>query len=271
VLRSFKTHLPTLIPWERIHTLWPPDHRRRDALIKCPSSVGSFLAAVLVVAVPIRVMSQESGGTVVGHITDRATGRGVPSVNVSVVGTSIRTLANDSGFYRLRRVPAGTQVVRAVRLGYTANTTPVTVTDGGTTTADIPLTPASVTLTTVEVTVTGQSKEARETATLTPQLTPDSLNLAAAPNFAGVLEGSAPGVQVTQETGTSGTGARIRIRGSSSVSLSNEPPLVIDGVEVDNEPNAIVTSLGVGGQDTSRINDINPDDISTVRLGRRDR
>ncbi|HTD59742.1 MAG TPA: TonB-dependent receptor, partial [Gemmatimonadaceae bacterium] len=90
---------------------------------------------------------------------------------------------------------------------------------------------------------------------------------AAAPNFASVLEGSTPGVQVSQPSGTTGTGAKVRIRGSSSVSLSNEPLIVIDGVEVDNEANQQnqLGTIGVGGQTTSRLNDINPDEIESIQ------
>ncbi len=212
-------------------------------------------------------MAQVTGGTVLGHVTDRSSGLSVAGAVVNVVGTAIRAATNADGTYRLRGVPAGSQVLRAVRLGFAAaNSAPVTVVEGGTATVDLVLVPASVTLTTVQVTATGQSEESREIATLTPQFTPDSLNLAAAPTFASVLEGSAPGVQVFQPSGTSGTGAKIRIQGSSSVSLSNEPLLVIDGVEAVNEPNAIATSFGVGGQSTSRIDDINPDDIASVQV-----
>src|SRR5580704_2357093 len=209
--------------------------------------------------------AQESGGTLTGRITDKVSGAGVPTAAVGVVGTTIRTVTNDSGYYRLRRIPAGVQTIRAVRLGYAANTGAATITDGGTGTLDVALTAASVTLTAVQVTGTGQAKESREVATSTPRLTPDSLILAAAPNFASVLEGSAPGIQVDQPTGTSGTGAKIRVRGATSVSLSNEPLLVIDGVEVDNEPNSVFSTLSIGGQETSRINDINPNDIESVQ------
>jgi TonB-dependent starch-binding outer membrane protein SusC len=219
---------------------------------------GALLSAPCLVA-------QESGGTVTGRVTDKASGAGVPQARVQVNGTTIRVVTNDSGYYRLRRVPAGSQSLLAVRLGYTSSSVTVAVTDGAVVTADLFLTAASVTLTTIQVTSTGRSEESREVATLTPQLTPDSLILAAAPNFASVLEGSAPGVQVTQPSGTTGTGAKIRIRGATSVSLSNEPLMVIDGIEVDNNPQATFTTVGVGGQGTSRVNDINPDDIETIQ------
>ena len=45
-------------------------------------------------------------------------------------------------------------------------------------------------------------------------------------------------VVVTQTSGTTGGGSRIRIRGSNSLSLSNEPLVIIDGVRVDLGPGA---------------------------------
>src|SRR6185436_205981 len=64
--------------------------------------------------------------------------------------------------------------------------------------------------------------------------------------------------------GTSGTGTRIRIRGSNSVSLSNEPVLLVDGIRVENSANS--TSIGVGGQTPSRLNDISPQDLEAVQV-----
>jgi TonB-dependent SusC/RagA subfamily outer membrane receptor len=228
-------------------------------------AIGWLLAVVTAVG-PRGVMAQT--GTVTGRVTDKASGGGISSVQITVAGTAIRTLSNDSGFFRIRSVPVGPQSIRAIRLGFSANTGAVTVTDGGTVNVDISLIAASVTLSQVVVTGTGQTQESRQAAVMTPSITPDSMILAAAPNFASVLEGSAPGVQVTQSSGTTGAGAKIRIRGASSVSLSNEPLLVIDGVEVNENPLAFGAnpiSLGVGGQQPSRINDINPDDIESVQ------
>jgi TonB-dependent SusC/RagA subfamily outer membrane receptor len=229
-------------------------------------AIGWLLAVEI--AVGPRGLTAQGTGTVTGRVTDKASGSGIPNVQISVNGMAIRAQTNDSGFFRLRSVPAGAQTIRAIRLGYSANTGLVSVADGGTANVDLALTAASVTLSQVVITGTGQTQESRQSAVMTPTITPDSLNLAAAPNFASVLEGSAPGVQVVQSSGTSGAGARIRVRGASSVSLSNEPLLVIDGVEVNENPLAFGAnplSLAVGGQQPSRINDVNPDDIESVQ------
>ncbi|CAA9312222.1 MAG: Outer membrane TonB-dependent transporter, utilization system for glycans and polysaccharides (PUL), SusC family [uncultured Gemmatimonadaceae bacterium] len=92
----------------------------------------------------------------------------------------------------------------------------------------------------------------------------DSIPKGATQNLSQVLNGRAAGVTVLQSGGTTGTGARIRIRGANSVSLSNEPLLIIDGVRVNNNPSS--NSIGVGGQSPSRLNDINPEDIENIEI-----
>ena len=62
-------------------------------------------------------------------------------------------------------------------------------------------------------------------------------------------------------TGNVGAGARIRIRGASSMSLSNEPLIYVDGVRVNNAPSSGFSNQSFGSASISRINDTNPDDI----------
>src|SRR5690606_31477348 len=57
---------------------------------------------------------------------------------------------------------------------------------------------------------------------------------------------------------------RIRIRGATSVSLSNDPLLIVDGVRVYS--NSESSSIAVGGQNPSRFNDINPDNIESIEI-----
>src|SRR5205809_455997 len=73
----------------------------------------------------------------------------------------------------------------------------------------------------------------RELGNSVPKIDADQLvKTAPTTNLSQVLNGRIAGVDVLQSNGTSGTGARIRIRGISSVSLSNDPLLYIDGIRV---------------------------------------
>ena len=84
------------------------------------------------------------------------------------------------------------------------------------------------------------------------------------PNFSNAISGQAPGVQVLQSGGTTGTGSRVRIRGANSLSLSNEPLIIIDGVRVNSSASS--SSISTGGQAPSRLNDINPEDIESIEI-----
>ena len=72
-----------------------------------------------------------------------------------------------------------------------------------------------------------------------------------------------PGVQVVQASGTLGTSSTVKIRGNSSISLDNTPLIYIDGARASNE---IRSGPSVGGQNTSRLNDLNPYDIESIEI-----
>ncbi|HWH04707.1 MAG TPA: TonB-dependent receptor plug domain-containing protein, partial [Gemmatimonadales bacterium] len=116
----------------------------------------------------------------------------------------------------------------------------------------------------VTVTATGDQAN-REQGTATPQI--DMTKIAqAAPitDMSNALNSRVPGVVVQEAGGTTGSGTRIRIRGSNSVTLSNDPVLVVDGVRVEGA--ATSNSVGVGGQSPSRINDYNADDLESIQV-----
>jgi TonB-linked SusC/RagA family outer membrane protein len=78
-----------------------------------------------------------------------------------------------------------------------------------------------------------------------------------------LLQSRAPGVTVQQTSGTGGTAARIRIRGSNSVSLSNEPLVIVDGVRV-NIGNTDL--LSTGGQYANRLDDFGVEQIEAIEI-----
>jgi TonB-dependent SusC/RagA subfamily outer membrane receptor len=69
---------------------------------------------------------------------------------------------------------------------------------------------------------------------------------------------------VTQVSGTTGGGSRIRIRGSNSVSLTNEPIIIIDGVRANADPGG--STINIGGQNPTRLDDLNPAEIEKIEI-----
>ena len=73
----------------------------------------------------------------------------------------------------------------------------------------------------------------------------------------------AAGVVVQQTSGAPGSGFNVRIRGNTSITASNDPLYVVDGVPIVNESFA---RTGVGGQESNSLADINPNDIESIEV-----
>jgi TonB-linked SusC/RagA family outer membrane protein len=84
-------------------------------------------------------------------------------------------------------------------------------------------------------------------------------------NMGDLLKSRAAGVTVYTPTQI-GAGTRIRIRGTSSLSLSNNPIFVIDGIRVEGTTGS--SSVSVGGTEPSRLNDLNPEEIESIEIVR---
>ena len=88
-------------------------------------------------------------------------------------------------------------------------------------------------------------------------LKPDSKNKGLVVNPQDMLAGKVAGVSVISNSGQPGAGAQMRIRGGSSLSASNDPLIVIDGVAMDNT---------LAGGQTNILSSINPQDIESFNV-----
>jgi TonB-linked SusC/RagA family outer membrane protein len=208
-----------------------------------------------------RAEAQAAGGTISGRVTDAATGNPVSQVRVLIAGTQNGTLTADNGRYTLRVTTTGAVTLDVNRIGYEAQK--LTVTVGATpVVADVQIKQAAFSLAAVVTTVTGQQRKV-ELANATAQINvAEKLAELPVSNMGSLLSGRTSSVQVVQ-TGATGTGSRIRIRGQNSFSLSNDPIVVIDGVRATSTTS---NGLGVGGSGPSRLDDINPSEIETIEI-----
>ncbi len=202
-------------------------------------------------------------GAVTGQVTDASTKLPIASAQVFVRGTALGGFTNSNGRYRIQNVPAGAQEVRVTTIGYAGASRTVQVAAGETATADFALSPTAVELGAVVVSATGQKESKREVGNAISTIKVDEVPLGAVNSLQGLLQGRSAGVSVLSAGGTSGTGSRIRIRGSNSVSLSNDPLLIIDGIRADVSTSS---SIGVGGQNPDRFNDIPPEEIESIDI-----
>lgn len=170
-----------------------------------------------------------------GRITGRVTGDGglpVPQAQVAVVNMAIRAVADSNGEYVLIGVPAGLRQVSARRIGFTPVTQQIQVLAGGTVTINFSLSSAAVQLEGLVVVAYGQ-QERRDLTGSIASLNVDQLRDVPLPSAAQLLQARIPGVDVVAG-GSYRPGApmQVRIRGIRSMSASNEPLYVLDGVPV---------------------------------------
>lgn len=93
----------------------------------------------------------------------------------------------------------------------------------------------------------------------------DKINKGVQPSVANMLQGRAPGVQITSLSGEPGSGFAIRIRGSNSINAGNDPLYVIDGFPISNDA---APGSSVAAMPTSRspLNALNPGDIESIEI-----
>lgn len=229
------------------------------------SSFRGLLASLACTALFAVAAGAQQRAAITGRVTERASNTPVADANVVLVGTQRGARSDERGQYRIAEVNPGTYTIRVTRIGYSAVTQTVTVPASGTATADFALSQTAVQIDQVMVTATGATERKRENGNDVGIIKPgEKVDLAATPTLTQALAGQTAGLTVSSNMGTPGTSSRIRIRGSNSVSLSNDPLLIIDGIRVDNSSNAF--NIGVGGATTNRLDDINPEDIESIEV-----
>lgn len=201
---------------------------------------------------------------ITGKVVEKSTQRPISDVTVRVAGTTVGTRTNDDGVYRLVNVPAGQVTLRATRIGFSAATQTVTATSGTVDNVNFVLDVAVTTLDEVVTNaVTGQAERRREQGTNVAEISVGDIQPAQITKFTDVLTGRTAGVVMQGTSGTVGTGQRIRVRGANSLSLSDEPLIYVDGTQISNG-NTI--DVGLGGQATSRLNDVAAEDIESIQV-----
>src|SRR4051812_4409946 len=197
-----------------------------------------------------------------GRVTERETGQPIQAASVSaVVGTSrIGALTDANGEYTLRGAPAGSLRLTVSRIGFTPGNQVITVPADGDVTADFALTRAALRLEDVVTTATGEQTR-REIGNAVASVKADSIaRTQPVTNVSEMLQARASGVQVIQTQGVLGSSPNIRIRGVSSLSLSNEPLVVVDGARFsnENEPG------NISGVRINRLSTLDPEEIESI-------
>ena len=214
--------------------------------------------------------AQNRTATVSGQVTDSSSKAPLQGAEVflgadaAIVGArSART--NAEGRYTFTGVAAGTVTVSVRLVGFAPKAQRLTVTDGAQLTADFSLSQRTTQLDQVVVTGTGGVTQRRAVGNVVETIDAKNvLEVAPARSVDQLIGARTPGLIALPSSGQVGTGPQIRVRAASSLSLSNDPIIVIDGVRMDAAP---ARGPGQrGGYGASRLNDISPEDIESIEV-----
>jgi TonB-linked SusC/RagA family outer membrane protein len=211
-------------------------------------SKNRFMVFLLALIMPVALYAQQR--TISGTVTDAGTGEPLIGVTVLIEGTTTGTTTDLDGNYTIR-VSAGQALVFSY-IGYNTETLVV----GDQTEINIALQVSTEEL--EEVIVIGYGTTTKEDATgSVAVVNADKFNLGSIKSPQELVAGKISGVRITNSGGAPGAAATIRIRGGSSMSASNDPLIVIDGVPVDNDD--------ISGM-RNPLNTVNPGDIETFTV-----
>jgi TonB-linked SusC/RagA family outer membrane protein len=180
--------------------------------------------------------------TVTGKITSD-NGEALPGVTVVVKGTTNGVTTDANGNYTLT-VPNDNSVLVISSVGFTKQEVAV----GKRTNLSQSLVPETQALNEVQVVGYGTQKKSQVTGAIS-SVSDEQLRDVPVANVGQALQGRAAGITVSSSGTAPGQAPTIRIRGNRSLSGSNDPLLVVDGVPYDGS-----------------LNDLNPDDITSLEV-----
>jgi TonB-linked SusC/RagA family outer membrane protein len=231
------------------------------------------LSLVPLVALLFAGTAAAQGGTatITGQVTDSASKAPLAGVEVIVASDgAARVFArtartNADGRYTFASILAGPVTISARLVGFAPKGQRVNINDGATITADFALAQRTTQLDQVVITGTGGVTQRRAVGNVVESIDAKQvLEVAPARSVEQLIGARTPGLVVLPSTGQVGTGAQLRVRAPSSLTLSNDPILYIDGVRMD--AGAARGPVQRGGAGASRLNDINPEDIESIEV-----
>ena len=181
-----------------------------------------------------------------GHVKD-ATGEAIIGATIRVVGTQVATISDFDGNFTLKANQGAD--LQVSYMGYQTATVKAAAN------VVVTLQEDAAVLNDVVVIGYGRAKKNDLTGSVTA-IKPDEMSHGLQTSADDMLSGKVAGLSIINEGGAPGAGSQIRIRGGSSLSASNDPLYVIDGLQLD--PN------GIAGMNP--LASINPNDIESFTV-----
>uniref|UniRef100_UPI00321775F0 SusC/RagA family TonB-linked outer membrane protein n=1 Tax=uncultured Draconibacterium sp. TaxID=1573823 RepID=UPI00321775F0 len=200
--------------------------------------------------------------TVTGTVIDDE-GIGIPGASIIEKGTGNGTITNVDGKFSLTVADDATLVFSFVGMK-----TVEEVVDGRAT-IDVTLLTDAVGIDEVVVTALGIQREKKSLGYAMQEIGGTDLVDSREPNLANTLSGKVSGLQIVRGAGGPAGSSKIILRGNNSLTGSNQPLVVVDGMPIDNFTDGAEVDMwgsGAGRDFGSGIGDLNPDDIESMSV-----
>jgi TonB-linked SusC/RagA family outer membrane protein len=204
----------------------------------------------------------QQGGVVAGTVVRSGTLTPVEGAQIQVEGTQLGAITDAAGRFRIANVPGERARLQVRRISFTPVTQEVRV---GGSDVRVVLGETSIRLDEVVITGTAGGAKQREIGNTVARISAvEEIERSGVGDLGSLINARAAGVIVTSGTGRTGAGPAINVRGRSTISLSQQPLLYIDGVRVTNDIGTGPTNQG--GSVASRLNDVSPEDIESIEI-----
>ena len=197
-----------------------------------------------------------------GTVTSADDGGAIPGVSVSVKGTTLGTITDMDGMFRLK-IPQDAKTLLFTFVGMASQE----VVMGTQTTFKIKLISENISVDEVVVTALGISRDKKSLGYASQGVKEDQISTVKSSNFMNSLSGKIAGVQIKKSNNMGGS-TNVVMRGSKSLTNSNQVLYVVDGVPINNEVGSYSNqNTGAVGFDFGNAaSDVNPDDIESINV-----
>lgn len=222
----------------------------------------SFLTVVMFLIGMFMTGAYAQTHTVSGLVKDKEMGEPLVGVSVSVKGTKNATMTDLNGNYTIQTNAKDVLEFKYVGMKNAEETV------GNRKIINVSLSPNAESLGEVVVTAMGIKRQS-ETLTYSAQTVGGKdVNDIKSINMINSLQGKSAGLQITPNSTGAGGSSKILFRGNKSISGSNQPLIVIDGVPTMTNTTTSQVSSDYGGERDAGdvMSTINPDDIASITL-----
>jgi TonB-dependent SusC/RagA subfamily outer membrane receptor len=195
---------------------------------------------------PLDAVAQ--GGQIVGTVRHSDSGEPIPSVQISLEGTTVGVLGNADGSFVLTNLPPGTHALVARRLGFSLlRQGEIVVTDGASVTVNLVMRPQVLALQEIVATGLVDPVEGVLSPIAVSRVSREMLPVTVSGNAIQNLQGMVPGLTVNRLSGQPGEGVTMMLRTPTSIRGTGAPLIVVDGVILggENQSTTDIESLDI--------------------------